>query len=614
MTEASTLAEIAAASDIASKALLRNLSIKFKQAEITEANTKLINAEREARDFITQSTDDARLALAAFNDIVRETNEGIQQIEGPPIFRTQADQFQVLLDFAERFNLSVDDIVSAFGKIQSAQKNAAESISETKDFYDQFIDALGLTKTATDDTEEALKSLIKIQEKLLEQAKLLPESTEKELVIKNRKIKAINTEIQRLKALGIEKGKQIDLDKIRQQIDLARARNLENELNRVKEIESTKFKIRKENLEKERDALIKQGSDKVQTTDLFENLITELTIEHQRVRLEKLRAVRIKNEKDTNADILKELETFFLEQGMTEEAIANQLLETKLVLLQKEIAVRKDIGAEIIDQELEVARLRRKIADKELEEQRKREEELKEIRDFAIDEAVRALQRRADAALEAADEEIAATEKQITRQEALAAQGLDNSLKFEQEARAEALLQKLEAEKQKERAEKISAFWNLVTNSDSIQEAIVKFGLGEGFARTIEALPGLEEGGPTPNKEAIIRVSEGDKPEYVVKHGPAQDYLPQLRAMNAGTYDDTFGSGYIDNTKFLTQNTNTTSPEFERLASEMRSVKQAVENNVPKVESWFDSVNSQMVTVLKYNNRKKTIRTKAPRL
>ena len=611
LTEASTLAEIAAASDIASKALLRNLSIKFRQAEITEANTKLIKAQREATDFITQSTDDSRLALVAFNDIVRETNEGIQQIEGPPIFRTQAEQFRVLLDFAQRFDLSADDIVSAFGKIQSAQKNAAESIADTKVFYDQFIDALGLTKTAVDDTEDALKSLIKIQEKLLEQAKLLPETTERELVVKNRKIKAINTEIKRLKALGIEQGKQIDLDKIRQQIALARARNLENELNRVKEIESTKFKIRKENLEKERDALIRQGSDRVQTTELFENLITELTIEHQRVRLEKLRAVRIKNEKETNADILKELETFFLEQGMTEEDIANQLLETKLVLLQKEIAVRKDIGAEIIDQELEVARLRRKIADKELEEQKNREKELRELRDFGINSAIEAIQKRADEAIEAANDEVSATETQISKQEALAAQGLENSLKVKQKARAEALLAKLEAEKQKERAEKISAFWNLLSNSDSVQEAIAKFGIGEAFARTIEALPGLEEGGPTPDKESIIRVSEGNKPEYVVRHGPAQDYLPQLRAMNAGTYNDQFN---IDNLKFTPQKMPVNDNGILLLVAETKGMRKDVRNLIPNIESAFDAQNQAAIITYKYMNRTKRVHYKYPRL
>jgi len=60
---------------------------------------------------------------------------------------------------------------------------------------------------ANNDEVAAITSLIEIQNKLLEQAKLLPETTEKEIITKNRLIKSINEEIARLKALGIEKDK-----------------------------------------------------------------------------------------------------------------------------------------------------------------------------------------------------------------------------------------------------------------------------------------------------------------------------------------------------------------------------------------------------------------------
>jgi TP901 family phage tail tape measure protein len=55
---------------------------------------------------------------------------------------------------------------------------------------------------------EANSSLIKIQEDKLEQAKKLPETTEAEISSKNRLIQSINTEIKRLKELGVEKDKQ----------------------------------------------------------------------------------------------------------------------------------------------------------------------------------------------------------------------------------------------------------------------------------------------------------------------------------------------------------------------------------------------------------------------
>lgn len=51
-------------------------------------------------------------------------------------------------------------------------------------------------------------SLIQIQKDKLEQVKMLPESTEKEIVSKNKMIKTIELEIKRLKELGVEKQKQ----------------------------------------------------------------------------------------------------------------------------------------------------------------------------------------------------------------------------------------------------------------------------------------------------------------------------------------------------------------------------------------------------------------------
>lgn len=55
----------------------------------------------------------------------------------------------------------------------------------------------GAAKTAT-----ATVSLIKVQEELLEQAKLMPETSEAEIVAKNKKIESIEKEIDRLRDLG----------------------------------------------------------------------------------------------------------------------------------------------------------------------------------------------------------------------------------------------------------------------------------------------------------------------------------------------------------------------------------------------------------------------------
>lgn len=491
------------------------------------------------------------------------------------------------------------------------------------------IDAINQELKRREDELDKSKSLIKIQEKLLEQAKELPEATEKELIVKNRKIKAIQNEIKRLKALGIETGKQkdkeIDLAKIQQRLALLRAKNLEDELKQVKIIEEVKFKIKKDNLEKEESALIKtlekrqevlkeagkQETDEFKKIEeekliisrLFQQLQTELLIEHERIRKEKRIAVVLKNEKEINDIALKELELSLINQGKSEDEINEELLAKKIELLEKEIELRKDIGADVLDQELELAKIRLKI-EKDLQD------DIRELRNFAIDSAIKAIQKKADEALKAANEEIAAVDKQISAQEALAAQGLENSLKFEQEARAEALLAKLEAEKQKQRAEKISAFWNILSNSESVQEAIAKFGIGEAFARTIEALPAFEKGDLTPDKESIIRVSEKGA-EFIVQHGPAQEYLPQLRAMNEGTYNP---GEYIDNARFMPQVLPVNDMNIQLLTAEMRAVRDEIKNTVPRMESQFDSVTQSIINTYKWANRKKIIHYKLPSL
>lgn len=594
LTEASTLTEIAAAADIANKALLQNLAIKFRQAEITEANTRLIQAQSAAEKLVRAAISDAggtitdqEVALRRFNDILKQSNETIQEITGPDGIRKLVIVGEVavaLEDLAKDFDLTTEEVESAIFKIIQAQKDASQSIAETKSFYDQFITALGLTRREVEKTTEAIGA-----------------------------------------GIDSQKQKEIDLDKLIQRLRLARAKNVEDELERVESVESTKFKTRTNALVKERDAFIKSlekrqkdlidaggketdefkkiEEEKLIIIDLFKQIQLERLIEFERVKKEKRIAILLKDEKEINAIALKELELSLINQGVKEEEIGEQLLAKKIELLEKEIVLRKDIGADVLDQELELAKLRLK-AEKDLQD------DLKELRDFGIDAAVKAIQRKADAAIKAADEEIAAVDKRISAQEALAAQGLENSLKFEQEARAEALLAKLEAEKQKQRAEKISAFWNLLSNSDSVQEAIAKFGIGEGFARTIEALPAFEEGGETPDKESLIRVSEKGS-EYIVKHGPAQDYLPQLKAMNEGTYNP---SEYIDNARFTPHILPVNDMNIQLLTAEMRAVRDEIKNTVPRMESQFDSVTQSIINTYKWANRKKTTHYKLPSL
>jgi len=277
-------------------------------------------------------------------------------------------------------------------------------------------------------------------------------------------------------------------------------------------------------------------------------------------------------------------------------------------LLEKEIE-----GTEAFKKlELEKLELFKEIEDEKSRIRKEELEEIKEFADIAVKGIIEGLNRRADASIKAANDEIAATEKQISRQESLAAQGLENSLKFEQEQRAEALLSKLEAEKQKETAEKISAFWNLLTNSESVGEAITKFGLGEAFARTISSLAAFEEGGETPGKATLAVVGEKGV-EYVMPAEQTKKHLPVLKAMHEGTYN-THIQDYIDNSRFIPQNIPTNDIVVQKVVSEMQAMRQSFEKNLPKVETYFDATTKEIINVFKYQNRKRIVHQKLPQV
>lgn len=92
----------------------------------------------------------------------------------------------------------------------SAANRALEKTTAELEKNQSVIDALDKEITTStqsltsgaDKTAAATVSLIKVQEELLEQAKLLPETSEAEIAAKNKKIESIEKEIDRLRDLG----------------------------------------------------------------------------------------------------------------------------------------------------------------------------------------------------------------------------------------------------------------------------------------------------------------------------------------------------------------------------------------------------------------------------
>lgn len=556
LTEKSTLEDITSAQETANKVLIQNIAIKAKQNEITAANTELIKAQKRAQDFIIESTEDSRLAIAAFNDILKESNENIQEITGPGGRKQLVITGEIaasLSNFAERFGLTTQSVTKAIFDIINAQKIAAESIDETKAFYDSFIDTLGLSEKITIKDTNATNENTKSKDENLTALKKL----QKQLKEQKDALESIVDEYANVSEAAADTAK-------------AEIRVTQDKIDAILKVLSLKEEERKIDEEK-LDSIKLEEAEGVFQLELQKKLLTGEINKHQFViESAKLRISAI---------------DFIIEKEIEGTEAFIKLQVEKLELL-------KDIEDE-----------KKKMREEELEH-------IKELGNVAIKGIIDGLNRRADAAIDAANKEIQATEKQISRQEALAAQGLENSLKFEQEQRAKALLAKLEAEKSKQTAEKISAFWNLVSNSDNVLEAIAKFGIGEAFARTIEALPGFEKGGETPGKPTLAVVGEKGV-EYIMPAKQTKEYMPELKAMKEGTYDTQL-TNYIDNSRFIPQNMPTNDMNVQLLVSEMQAMRQEFKNSMPKVETYFDATAKEIINVMKFQNRKKTIHYKVP--
>jgi len=275
-----------------------------------------------------------------------------------------------------------------------------------------------------------------------------------------------------------------------------------------------------------------------------------------------------------------------------------EIQEEKTDVLLMEADKRAQAEKKYLD---EVAELRRK--------------KLKELRDFAIDQAAEEIQRVTEKRIEAADAALEANKTQIDLQTRLAEKGADNTLQFEKDQQAKSLLEKQKALKQQEIAQKIAAFWNLLANSQNPQEAIAKYGLGEAFAATIRALPAFKEGvidfdgvGTTTSDSNIVRISKG---ESVINADSTARYRDELTAINQGNFDQMLQHKMI----VAGMNNNPVSDmAIQKVVAEQIATRKAIEQGLPNIEGYFDKVNEQIVTVFKYKNKTNVVKNKLPRL
>ena len=210
LTEHSTLDEIKTAYDLINRKLKENIALKTLNEKTNEIESKsLENKTKEInniRDELSSMPDFQREEVIDY--IVKLSDKYVA--EGKKVENAWTDVISnVLKKYYSKssapLGLSgeiqdyVQEVYDAAGKIQKVKKELSHFLPQEPAQLAGGDSGTGLQ------TEE--KSLIQIQKELLELAQKMPETTEAEIAAKNRKIAAINKEIQRLQSLGTEQKK-----------------------------------------------------------------------------------------------------------------------------------------------------------------------------------------------------------------------------------------------------------------------------------------------------------------------------------------------------------------------------------------------------------------------
>ena len=214
------------------KSLINKILIQEREEEIQEQAqetadelNKVLDKEAETLDYtakLRQKYSDLGIEIKATspNEVLKELNE-IQERENK--LREEGNgQNKLKIDDIGRLvneQINLQSKIKALNKAEEDFQEEQEKGNNLIKEKDALMERLGITTDdVTKKTEGGVKAdeeqtivirdLIKEQEELLEQAEKLPQSTEAELAVKNKKIALINKEIKRLKSLGIEQEKK----------------------------------------------------------------------------------------------------------------------------------------------------------------------------------------------------------------------------------------------------------------------------------------------------------------------------------------------------------------------------------------------------------------------
>jgi hypothetical protein len=444
-------------------------------------------AKKERDDF--ERAHGGRAAILA-EEVASRAAVGIGTLGISEIYGAVADDGESLQEKLNRLDNAVTSAGRSVGKTTAVLDVYRRELKSTTDVVIGFNIEEGNSLEPIDAKAEAVKNLNTVLEDqneiLSRQLELLQELDQIEFTRRVRDVQSEIDEEVANAAKGARETGELDVDFVESLIakknDILREATKERqefeiasiiETNRIESAESLS------SLEEKRDELLAQ-----------EGLTAEQKLDIQAQFQEQLKQLEM-NELQRAADL--ELEIRLIKERTSEELIEIKNAENDEL---------NTINDELIDAQIEGAEKLSEVKDQELEDEKKRLEELRDLTERFGNEVLDGLIARSKKKQSILDEEISKEQELLdTLREGAKDQ---NAIATESIAQAESNIeakerQKIEEAEREARLEEIKAIWNALNNfldqGDSLPEATIKATTGVfGVRKIIESIPGFITG------------------------------------------------------------------------------------------------------------------------
>ena len=280
LTEESSLIEIEKAQKKATDALIKQIAIKSKQADIENAVNKNLEVQKSVmREVVDAGNDNnvtSKNAVAITNDLAKSLRDlGFTTNKNLGLNKITKEQYELISQAAYKLGLNFGDLEGYVNDIVIAQIKQENSIKAINDFYKAYIDTLDiledeekkrkkttndntkLTKTNTDTTEKAISILAKYKKELSELNKLIElkaKAGEGDISIEQKSREELEKKIKTLQDYIDGKKEEIKVDdkRVKRNKDLMAQLKIDAEEARQRDLDAEAEKRRKEAEEREK--------------------------------------------------------------------------------------------------------------------------------------------------------------------------------------------------------------------------------------------------------------------------------------------------------------------------------------------------------------------------